>query len=341
MTATPDDIIDWLVNQPGVIVTVYADESAWKAARRELITASDASTLCRRNNFQGALRLFYTKLGILNEPESQYDAERRQGHRMEPVIADGYADMTGRVVADPGDYTIVTNTRYPGIGATLDRVQWCPDNGFGCGPELKNQKEWMRRFWSDGQTPEHAMIQLQVQMLLTGASWGSIAACIGGDEAIWRDFVPNKRFQSAIIRKAAQFARCLRDGTPPEPTGHDTDFEVLDELYPEHEDSIDVGASLREYYDEMIAVTDAKKPLDEKYKECQAKVRAAMGPAKRAIGIGYEFSISTIEHPCKYEFTPQSLEEAIQFKAAMDALGIEPEVKGGRVETRLNKKGTK
>lgn len=296
---TPGAIIAYLRSIPGVNVTTYRDEAEWLEAKRHIISASEMSALCNRNSFQGLLRLWYVKAGLIDGDSTQYAAERRQGHRMESVIADGYQFKSGRTIADPGDYTIVTNDSYPGLGATLDRFQWCPERGFGCGPELKNQKEWMRRYWADGKVHAHALIQAQCQMLLTGTTWCSVAVCIGGDEAEYRDVEANQRFQQAMVRRANAFMESLDNQEPPEPTGHDTDFEVFDELFAEElkeESNIDVGARLREVFDELEEIAAKRKPLDSREKKLKAVVRAAMGGHTRAIGLGYEFKLSGESH---------------------------------------------
>ena len=335
---TPD-LMAMLRLNPDVVVSVYPDEKSWLAARANLFTASDASILCNRNSFNGLLRLWYQKAGLVSDFASKYEQERTAGHYAEMGIAAWYADVTGLYVVDPGSYCIITNEKYPGIGATLDRLQWSEDHHGPGVLELKNPSEFQRSEWQDGNIPEHANIQTQVQMLVCGLSWGSVACFIGGNKPLWTPVKANPRFQAAIVRAIARFRESLAKGVPPEPTGHETDKQTLDEVYPEDQDIvIDVGASLREVYDELCEISEAKRPLEKREAQLKSIVHAAMGPASRAIGTGYEFTLSRTVSDPKYVIAPHSLAEAVLVHQGLTRAGIEYEVKGGTASSRLTKK---
>lgn len=286
--------LERLLDNPNVRLECFDNEPDWLRRRDQLIcTASEAAYLMDCSNFRGLLRHFYIKLGTVEEIPSKYEDERDMGHETEALHCRLFIKDTGRALEDPGDYAIVTNTKYPGMGATLDRLQYCPERGLGV-LEMKWLREFMRQYWSDGCIPDSVHWQLQVQMLLTGCTWGTASACIGGCKPLWRDVKADKRMQAEIVRRVAWFARCLRDKTPPEPTGHDTDMPTLNEVFSEHTgEVIDVGASLRDTYEEMEAISSAMKPMDKRYEQLKAIVRAKMGSASKAIGMGYEFSLST------------------------------------------------
>lgn len=291
---TPDQIVRrTLHEQAGVHLATYHSEEDWKAARRNLIaTASEIPYIMDQSNFRGLLRHWYIKAGLLEEPESQYQDEREMGHETEGLHARLLQKETGRILADPGDWAIVTNTKYPGIGATLDRLQWCPERGIGI-VEMKYLREFMRRYWSDGQIPAATYTQAQVQMLLTGCKWGTVSAMIGGCKPLWLDVEANPKAQADIVRAVIWFARSLRLKEPPEPTGHDTDMQTLDDLHPELDGTvIDVGASMREVWEELREVSATRLEAEKREKFLKCQVRATMGSAVKAIGLGYEFSIS-------------------------------------------------
>jgi len=264
----------------------FLTEPEWLAMRKLLVTASEASAICNRNSYMGLVRLWYLKAGLI-EPDGIQSEVQEAGHRLEPVISAWFMDETGRQVIDPGDFCLFTHPKYPGIGATLDRIQLDGDR-VGI-LELKNVTEYKAQDWRDGRIPEHAMIQAQMQMLVTGLTWGSIAALIGGNKFLWRDVEANPRFQAAIVRRVAEFWRSIKEGVAPEPTGHATDAETLDEVYGDDGGIIDVGANLRNVYDELEEIALTKKPLIKREEDLKAIVKARMGDATRAIGIGYEF----------------------------------------------------
>lgn len=331
------DLIDLLRQNPDVIVTVYPDEESWLAARAKLFTASDASMLGNKNNFKGLLRGWYIKAGLLDDSLAKYQTAAKAGHYWELAAAAWYADETGRVVEDPGDYCIITNRKYPGIGATLDRLQWDAVRGLGV-LELKNPDRFMRDEWIDGNLPDHVRWQVQVQMLVCGLPWACVAYFIGGNDPYWTHVDAHPRFQAQVVRRIAGFMSSVRRGEPPEPTGHDTDNQTYADLYPEDKGiTIDLGAELRDVYDEMCEVSKTKGEADKRYKQLQAKVRQVMGPASVALGTGYQFKISRNAKDASYQVTPRSLAEAIKVQTALEELGVDYKVTGGHVESRLTK----
>lgn len=277
-----------------VVATDYGNESEWQAARAGLITGTRAATICssRNTSYQGRLNLWYVMAGRAKPYQTQYIDEQDMGLLSEGLHADIYAGITGRTVYDPGPYTVFTNKRFPGIGATLDRLQEDPEAGIGVGPELKWVREFRRKQFESG-LPEYILYQVQTQMLVTELKWATVSVCIGGCKPLVFDVCADTRVQAGILRKSAEWFESLRNDNPPEPTGHESDAFTLDSVFGEHDEGIiECGRDLLDVYEELERISKERIAIEKREEQIKAKVKHYMGSHTRAIGAGYEFSIT-------------------------------------------------
>lgn len=167
-----------------VIANADEDQEHWLAMRQTLITAGEVPTVLGLAGVRkGRPRLWYEKAGLL-APESLDDVEYAQlGHLFEPINAQLFGAKTHRRVQR--SQLLLRSKQYPWLGCTLDYEQWLVDGAVGTpfesdtdGPvplELKstgNSKNWPR----ESEEPTRAyQAQLQAQLVVTGASWGSLS----------------------------------------------------------------------------------------------------------------------------------------------------------------------
>jgi predicted phage-related endonuclease len=74
----------------------YEDERAWKRARLTGVGASEAAAVVRLSKFQGEFGLYWRKIEGRVEDEdgdANLGAMAEAGHRLEPVIAQWFADV--------------------------------------------------------------------------------------------------------------------------------------------------------------------------------------------------------------------------------------------------------
>lgn len=255
----------------------------WLEARRHGIGASDAAVILGLTKWKSPMGLYAEKVGLV--PISQEENDLLEwGQRLEPVIAGKYADETGRVVQDPGAFTIQKSNVADFQLSTLDRVV----TGFTIvadvvkdGPgvlELKNVIEFKREDWQD-EPPLLYQVQVQHQMAVTGYRWGSIAAIIGGRSFVWTDIPRNDRFIALLLQREEEFWRRVIDQNPPPPDGSEATAEVIKAMYPREQDGqiIAAPAELIEYADQLEAAKLEIKAAKERESLAENRIKAFIG----------------------------------------------------------------
>lgn len=198
---------------------VHDEREQWLMLRRELVTASDCAAILGADPRRGALAVYAEKIGAVAPPEDE--DWLAFGRDVEGAIAKGYTRKTGRPAHDLG----LVIRRHPDLqflGATLDRETegsaQLPAPAAGRGPlELKAVGGRAVREW-DGTEPTHYVIQLQIQIAVTGAAWGSLAPLFHGLTIEARDHLRNDRFLAAALPRLEEFHLRILRREPPEET---------------------------------------------------------------------------------------------------------------------------
>lgn len=269
------------------------DKDVWHVMRARHVGASEVAALFEAQAaYQlGPYALWAVKSG--KAPRPVVDNERVEwGLLMEEAIALACHKRQGWDIAQ-GMYA----SHSCGLGATLDRILTVPDTGERAPLELKNV-DWMvhRRSW-DKEPPLHIQLQLQAQLLATGAPWGAVAALIGGN----RLEIHIERARPAILaemeRRVTEFWRRVREDDPPEPDGSDSTFRALVAMHPELDAE---PADLREDGEAVAlaeeAVTAEEEAKAAKARACEARNRllARIGPHRWAMVPGFRTRVKVV-----------------------------------------------
>lgn len=230
-----------------VQVEHFATREAWLEARQTYgIGSSDVPAILGLSRFQSPLSLYHEKLG-LTRPSAAYREHAEWGLILEEPIAQRYARETHRVVQNPnrdGQWSIARRPDRPWMIASVDRfvVGHTGDGGMplpqpGVGVlEIKNAHLMMRDEWtgdeSNHEPPVEYQVQLQHQLAVTGAQWGSIAALIGGVSFLWQDLARDEDLIARLIDLETDFRRRLELRDPPSADGSEATRETLKALYP-------------------------------------------------------------------------------------------------------------
>jgi len=314
----------------GPVIEHFPTRAAWLEARRGYgIGSSDVPAIVGVSRFQSALALYHEKLGV-TRPSPAYEEHARWGQILEEPIAQRYAEETKRTVENPnaviGQWSIARHPQHPHMIASVDRFV-LPNVREGMQPlplpgefgvlEIKNAHLMMRDEWvgeeANNEPPVEYQVQLQHQLAVTGARWGSIAALIGGVIFVWADVARDEALIERLVDMETAFMRRLELRDPPLADGSESSREVLRQLYPK-----DTGTSVvlpPEAFDWHHAFQDAK----DRKRQAKTDEDLAGNRLRQAIG---DATIAFLPDGTAYTYKLQSRKETVQPAAEFRVLRL-------------------
>ena len=190
------------------LVTNYETEEEWLAARRWLVTASDAAAILGIDSHATAEQIFTEKTTGIGRGTSE---PMTWGKRLQGAILAGFREDSGLDVHEQPAWLIRTHAVYPWLGCTLDGIVYETDRGTPQSQtvpvEIKNVNQFAKSAWTD-YPPLRYQTQLAVQCAVLGASHGYLVALIGGQFLCWHRLeFPAVWFDLALPALAAFSAR--------------------------------------------------------------------------------------------------------------------------------------
>lgn len=172
----------------------YRDREEWLALRRKGIGSSDCSAVLGLGKYGSPWSVWVEKTGRAR-PDRETEA-MMWGTLLEPVIRLELARRLG-VTVTPCE--------------TLRSIQrpwqlYSPDGvieSLNALVEIKNASAWLAHDWDD-QIPDHAELQVQHGMAVTGADGAYVAGLIGGNRLRW-EYIPRDDHLIDIINAAEQY----------------------------------------------------------------------------------------------------------------------------------------
>lgn len=243
--------------------------------RRHFLTATDVPKILGISPWGGPSDVYYDKTrGLSNRTNDAMQA----GNLLEPAVIAWASTQIGPVVA--GDWKVHEN----GINAcSLDGVAEkgrpveAKTSGI-TGPG--SPSEWGEAGTDD--IPNYYLIQVQTQLLITGADLAYVPALIGGRGFVMYYVRPSKNLHELIIEASEQFWRThVAERLPPE--GKPPRLETIKRLKREPDKVVPVAEDLVEAY---LSAQKAKSAAERAYEEAQARLLASMGDAEAAVYSG-------------------------------------------------------
>lgn len=275
------------------------DRAAWLRLRRQNLNSSEIASLWGWSPYKTPLCLWLEKSGAMDEEE--ISSERIDaGTFLEDGIAALARHRYGWSSRPFKDYVEAPAEK---LGASFDyRIDaWgdAPAEGWGLN-EIKNVDSLVfrgrDRAWSDDNpddvlAPRHIEIQVQHQMMMSGAAYAVITPLVGGNELHHLVRLPNAAVHDKIQKKAAEFWASIQrwrdDGCPANveayapPADISQDAELIMKMFarpnPYSTIPADKKKALEPLCDEFMQVRAERLAADKTEKELKAAIVAACG----------------------------------------------------------------
>lgn len=139
------------------------------------------------------------------------------GRLLEPLVVGHYAKATGREIEIEPD--ILYCPSWPIAFASLDAWVIDPERGRGV-LEIKTCSAAKEDDWAAG-PPDYYLPQVQHYLIVTGASWASVAVLIGGQKFRYFDLDRDEAACAAQLAAEKEFWRRVIENDPPAATDRD------------------------------------------------------------------------------------------------------------------------
>lgn len=276
-------------------MSTVIDREEWLANRRRYLGASEVAAVLGQSPWAGPLDVYASKISGQGIPESR---AMQRGHAMEPLIADWYAEETGREIEDVGATVIQVHPSIPFLSATLDRLIPVAAEHSGSGPlEIKSVGGRASRADWEIDPPLNYQIQLQIQMAVTGSSWGALCGGFAAsDDLIHRDFDFNAEFFEAAVPILEEFWHRVETKNPPPVGTSPHALESVKRIYSaaSADKMIALPSEVSGLVAEWETVKKLKNDASKKADEIEARIRDIMKDAEwGALDDGFFLSLKT------------------------------------------------
>jgi putative phage-type endonuclease len=250
---------------------------AWLAARKTIVTASDMAAIVGEDPHRSALDVFIDKLTPPQDEILTLDDPRFWGRVMEQPMLQAVARYRGWKYRKGG--ALLRSRKYPMLGATLDAEV---DTGDGIWIDLEGKTTRLPRGWDEetGELPPRVLVQVQVQLLVTGAPLAIVFALLQGCRPVQIPIRPSLKYHEVLVERAEEFMGMVKAGTPPVPDGSMRAGRALDRLY-QHENGSIVALPEEsiEWTRKYQEISGQLRVLERRKAYYQQLLKHSMGPA--------------------------------------------------------------
>lgn len=260
-----------------------AEKAAWLEKRKHYITGTDAGKLIGVSPWGGKFAVWLDKTGraapVVETPAM------KAGKKFESSILQMYAEEMNCKLEHVDGYQLITCDKYPRLGASLDG--WNHDLQIPV--DAKNIK-WKNEKWGDAWTdqfPEYYKAQLQVQMMVTGATFAHLAVMFSGQDFFIYSMEYDEYMAQKILDASDEFWPFVERDKMPEADGSDEATEYIKSEFARGD-----AAAVKEPTEEILEALKGlqKAKLDEKdaqnrKTEFENRIKMFMGDATAIKGV--------------------------------------------------------
>lgn len=197
------------------MTSTVEDRTAWLAERRRGIGGSEIHHVFSEPPYGCARRLWLEKRGVQPDYPQNETAVMQRGTRLEELVADLYAEHTGRLVEKR---SMIFSATHPWALVNIDREIRAEDrDGPGVLEVKTHNYHAFRRVQHEGLAPAH-ILQVQHALFVTGYSWGAYAILHPDSWQLLRfDVERDETLVGTIAEAGERFWRMVQHGPMPEP----------------------------------------------------------------------------------------------------------------------------
>ena len=260
-----------------------AEKAAWLEKRKHYVTGTDAGKLIGVSPYGGKFAVWLDKTGraapVVETPAM------KAGKKFESAILQMYAEEMDCKLEHVDGYQLITCDKFPRLGASLDG--WNHDLQIPV--DAKNIK-WKNEKWGDAWTdqfPEYYKAQLQVQMMVTGATFAHLAVMFSGQDFFIYSMEYDEDMAQKILDASDEFWPFVERDKMPEADGSDEATEYIKSEFARGD-----AAAVKEPTEEILEALKGlqKAKLDEKdaqnrKTEFENRIKLFMGDATAIKGV--------------------------------------------------------
>ena len=260
-----------------------AEKAAWLEKRKHYVTGTDAGKLIGVSPYGGKFAVWLDKTGraapVVETPAM------KAGKKFESAILQMYAEEMNCKLEHVDGYQLITCDKYPRLGASLDG--WNHDLQIPV--DAKNIK-WKNEKWGDAWTdqfPEYYKAQLQVQMMVTGATFAHLAVMFSGQDFFIYSMEYDEDMAQKILDATDEFWPYVENDQMPEADGSDEATEYIKSEFARG-DAAAVKDPTEEILEALKGLQKAKldeKDAQDRKTEFENRIKLYMGDATAIKGV--------------------------------------------------------
>ena len=260
-----------------------AEKAAWLEKRKHYVTGTDAGKLIGVSPYGGKFAVWLDKMGraapVVETPAM------KAGKKFESAILQTYAEEMNCKLEHVDGYQLITCDKYPRLGASLDG--WNHDLQIPV--DAKNIK-WKNEKWGDAWTdqfPEYYKAQLQVQMMVTGATFAHLAVMFSGQDFFIYSMEYDEDMAQKILAATDEFWPYVENDQMPEADGSDEATEYIKSEFARG-DAAAVKDPTEEILEALKGLQKAKldeKDAQDRKTEFENRIKLYMGDATAIKGV--------------------------------------------------------
>lgn len=265
------------------------DRESWLAARSLGIGGSDVSAIIGLNRYSTPRQVWLEKTGRTGNRRRTWAMAR--GAALEPALLHWFSRETGiSYLAGP---VMQRNRDRPWMLGSLD--------GYGADGSVLETKtaNWRMADEWDGQVADHAELQAQWYMAVTGLGHAWVIAAIGDDEPIWQRVPRDENLIALLIETCGRFwtDHVLADVEPPAIAG---DLGDLKGRLPTPGTAVVADQVADDWARAYLRYRDAERDAAQGKAEAQARLLQALGDGSHLIVAGEVIATRTVTDRDEY-----------------------------------------